>query len=125
MRAALDALTPERDGADGARVLMYGEAWDFGEVALNARGRNASQLNVGGTRIGAFNDRMRDGAMGGSPFEAPDTQGFVTGLYLDPNGAPHQVGGCARLDVFCACCARLHCCRVCVCAGAYPMVCVF
>lgn len=35
--------------------------------------------------------RMRDGAMGGSPFESPDTQGFVTGLYTDPNGAPHQV----------------------------------
>jgi len=36
--------------------------------------------------------RMRDGAMGGSPFESPDTQGFVTGLYTDPNGAKHQVG---------------------------------
>ena len=57
IRAALDTLTPEKDGVDGAAVYLYGEAWDFGEVALNARGRNASQLNMGGTRIGAFNDR--------------------------------------------------------------------
>ncbi|KAI8468427.1 MAG: glycoside hydrolase superfamily [Monoraphidium minutum] len=90
IRSALDRLTPGSDGVDGAGVYLYGEAWDFGEVALNARGRNASQLNMAGTRIGGFNDRMRDGAMGGSPFEAPDTQGFVTGLALDPNGAPHQ-----------------------------------
>lgn len=35
--------------------------------------------------------------MGGSPFEAPDTQGFVTGLFLDPNGAKHQVGARGRV----------------------------
>jgi hypothetical protein len=37
--------------------------------------------------------------MGGSPFESPDTQGFVTGLATDPNGAPHQVKcllGCSQ-----------------------------
>lgn len=98
VRAALDALTLERDGVDGRSIYIYGEAWDFGEVALGARGRNASQLNVGGTRIGAFNDRMRDGAMGGSPFEAPDAQGFVTGLSTDPNGAPHQGDAARQLE---------------------------
>jgi pullulanase len=46
IRAALDRLTPERDGVDGRHIYIYGEAWDFGEVALNQRGRNASQHNL-------------------------------------------------------------------------------
>jgi pullulanase/glycogen debranching enzyme len=57
IRNAINALTPERDGVDGRHLYIYGEAWDFGEVALNQRGRNASQHNLGGSRIGAFNDR--------------------------------------------------------------------
>jgi pullulanase/glycogen debranching enzyme len=57
IRNAINALTPERDGVDGRHMYIYGEAWDFGEVALNQRGRNASQHNLGGSRIGAFNDR--------------------------------------------------------------------
>lgn len=48
IRNALNALTPEADGIDGSKVYVYGEAWDFGEVAGNQRGRNASQLNIGG-----------------------------------------------------------------------------
>jgi 1,4-alpha-glucan branching enzyme len=39
VRAVLDALTPEADGVHGAAVLLYGEGWDFGEVADGARGR--------------------------------------------------------------------------------------
>jgi hypothetical protein len=76
---------PTTTGVDGRNVYIYGESWDFGEVALNARGRNATQHNTGGTGLGSFNDRLRDGAMGGSPYHPPDTQGFVTGLYVDPN----------------------------------------
>ncbi|WIA10447.1 hypothetical protein OEZ85_010639 [Tetradesmus obliquus] len=90
IRNAINGLTLERDGVDGRKMYIYGEAWDFGEVALNQRGRNASQHNLGGSRIGAFNDRMRDGAMGGSPYQSPDCQGFATGLAVDPNGAQHQ-----------------------------------
>lgn len=33
---------------------------------------------------------MRDGAMGGSPYQPLDTQGFATGLAVAPNGASHQ-----------------------------------
>ena len=145
-RAALDALTVEQHGVDGRAVYLYGEAWDFGEVACNQRGQNASQLNISGTGIGAvlptptplakargpaagtrharrskrrsgtpalkrhvastmcyqgiplqircrppsvpagaFNDRYRDAALGGSPFGSPTLQGFVTGLHVDPN----------------------------------------
>src|SRR5690606_4408090 len=37
VRAALDELTPSRDGVDGSKVYLYGEGWNFGEVADNAR----------------------------------------------------------------------------------------
>jgi pullulanase-type alpha-1,6-glucosidase len=85
VRAALDALTLEKDGVDGKAILLYGEGWDFGEVQNNARGINATQMNIGGTGIGVFNDRLRDGARGGNPFDDPRLQGFTTGLYLNPN----------------------------------------
>lgn len=57
IRNALNSLKLDKDGVDGRHIYIYGEAWDFGEVALNQRGRNASQHNLGGSRIGAFNDR--------------------------------------------------------------------
>lgn len=85
VRAALDALTLETDGVDGKSIYVYGEGWDFGEVATNARGKNATQLNIAGTGIGVFNDRLRDGVRGGSPFSDPRDQGFATGLTLTNN----------------------------------------
>jgi len=87
LREALDALTQEADGVDGEMVYVYGEGWNFGEVADNARGVNATQLNLSGTGIGTFNDRMRDAARGGSPFTAKQDQGYTTGMYYDPNEA--------------------------------------
>jgi pullulanase-type alpha-1,6-glucosidase len=87
VRAALDALTLEKDGVDGKSIYIYGEGWNFGEVANNARGANATQLNIGGTGIGAFNDRLRDGTRGGNPFDDPRLQGFATGLYIAPNAS--------------------------------------
>jgi len=83
-RAALDSLTPARDGVDGPRVLMYGEGWDFGEVAGNKRGVNATQKNLAGTGIGTFNDRVRDAVRGGNPFNDRREQGFATGLFTLP-----------------------------------------
>jgi pullulanase len=86
LRQALDALTRAKDGVDGKRIYLYGEGWNFGEVANNARGVNATQLNMAGTGVGTFNDRIRDGARGGGPFSGLQEQGFLTGLFLDPNG---------------------------------------
>lgn len=86
LRAALDALTPAEDGVAGPDVYVYGEGWDFGEVARNARGANATQLNIGGTGIGVFNDRLRDAARGGGPFSPKPEQGFITGLFTAPSG---------------------------------------
>ena len=69
VRAALDALTLAQDGVDGKSIYMYGEGWNFGEVADNARGVNATQLNLAGTGIGTFNDRSRDAVRGVGPFD--------------------------------------------------------
>jgi pullulanase-type alpha-1,6-glucosidase len=87
VRAALDRLTLGRDGVDGRNIYVYGEGWDFGEVAGDARFVQATQANMAGTGIGTFNDRLRDGVRGGGPFDAnPRVQGFASGLYTDPNG---------------------------------------
>ncbi|MFL6258091.1 MAG: pullulanase-type alpha-1,6-glucosidase [Thermoanaerobaculia bacterium] len=85
LRAALDALTPAVDGVDGKKIYLYGEGWNFGEVANNARGVNATQANMAGTGVGTFSDRLRDGVRGGGPFSGIQEQGFLTGLYYDPN----------------------------------------
>jgi pullulanase-type alpha-1,6-glucosidase len=85
LRQALDALTLEQDGVDGKKVYLYGEGWNFGEVANNARGIQATQANMAGTGIGTFSDRMRDGVRGGGPFSGIQEQGFINGLSTDPN----------------------------------------
>lgn len=79
-------------------IYFYGEGWNFGEVADNARGINATQRNMAGTGIGTFNDRQRDAVRGGSPFDGGDTirrnQGFANGLFVLPNelnsGSPQE-----------------------------------
>ncbi len=68
IQAALQALTPENSGVDGAKIYLYGEGFNFGDTANNQIGTNASQVNLYGFGIGSFNDRIRDGIGGGSPF---------------------------------------------------------
>lgn len=85
-REKLLSLDAVRDGVDGSKIYLYGEGWNFGEVADGKRGVNATQMNMHGTGIGTFNDRMRDALRGGGPFGDPRDQGFATGLFLDPNG---------------------------------------
>ena len=79
--AAVQAVDPD--------TYFYGEAWNFGEVANNARGVNAIQTNMAGTGIGSFNDRLRDAVRGGGPFDEGDAiranQGFANGLFTYPN----------------------------------------
>jgi len=90
VRKALDALTLDEDGVDGKAIYLYGEGWNFGEVANNALFEQAVQGQLGGTGIGTFNDRLRDAVHGGSPVDGSSTfrQGFGTGLGTDPNGDP-------------------------------------
>ena len=89
-RDMLQALRPAQDGVDGRGIYLYGEGWNFGEVANDARFEQATQANMGtGTGVGSFNDRMRDGLRGGGPFDSGDAhvrrQGFINGLFYDPN----------------------------------------
>ncbi|MFK0228801.1 pullulanase-type alpha-1,6-glucosidase [Streptomyces sp. NPDC090303] len=96
VRKALDALTVAKDGVDGKAIVLYGEGWNFGEVADDARFVQATQKNMAGTGIATFSDRARDAVRGGGPFdEDPGVQGFASGLYTDPNtsaanGTPEQ-----------------------------------
>ncbi|MFD5539872.1 pullulanase-type alpha-1,6-glucosidase [Streptomyces sp. NPDC127079] len=88
VRKALDALTPKKDGVDGKKIILYGEGWNFGEVADDARFVQATQKNMAGTGIATFSDRARDAVRGGSPFDGdPGVQGFASGLYTDPNSS--------------------------------------
>ncbi len=96
LRAALDALTVGEDGVDGSKIYLYGEGWNFGEVANNARFEQATQRNMAGTGIGTFSDRLRDGVRGGNPFSDVREQGFINGLCYDPSGYP-QGDECGEL----------------------------
>src|SRR5690606_3075423 len=64
-----DELTVAEDGVDGRAVTLYGEGWNFGEVADNARFLQATQGQLAGTSVATFNDRLRDGVRGGGPFD--------------------------------------------------------
>ena len=86
VRDALHALTQAKDGVDGQSIYLYGEAWNFGVMANNGRGENAIQVNMDGTGIGSFSDRIRDAVRGGGPFSPRRDQGFATGLFVEPNG---------------------------------------
>ena len=70
-------------------LYLYGEGWDFGEVANNALGENANQVNMAGTGIGTFSDRGRDAIRGGRAFDRGRNlvakQGFLNGLWYDKN----------------------------------------
>ncbi|TVQ64801.1 MAG: pullulanase-type alpha-1,6-glucosidase [Balneolaceae bacterium] len=82
---SLAKLTPEEHGVDGANLYIYGEGWNFGEVADNRIFEQATQFNMGGTGIGNFNDRIRDAIKGGFYSWSGRHQGFTTGQYLFPN----------------------------------------
>jgi len=74
-------------------AYFYGEGWNFGEVVDDRLFTQATQLNMSGTGIGTFSDRMRDAVRGGSPFDTGKwiraNQGFANGLYYLPNEVSH------------------------------------
>ena len=80
VRAALDA-------AGRPDALLYGEGWDYGEIYNGRLGPNGSQLGMAGSGVGTFNDRLREGAIGGGPFSDPRLQGLLTGLGTQPGPA--------------------------------------
>lgn len=65
-------------------TYFYGEGWNFGEVANNSQFVQASQLELGGSEIGTFSDRLRDAVRGGGN-NTRDSQGVGNGLLTFPN----------------------------------------
>ena len=89
---ALDALTLQarRRRRQAHLPLRRGLELRRGRRTTRASSR-PRQLNMAGTGIGTFNDRLRDAVRGGGPFDAdPRIQGFATGLFTDPNGVAGQ-----------------------------------
>ena len=85
---------------DGSRLYIYGEGWNFGEVANNALFTQATQGQLDGTGIGAFNDRLRDAVHGGGPFDDDHRvmQGFGSGAFSDFNGLDTRSDAERRAD---------------------------
>ncbi|MBA6326740.1 pullulanase-type alpha-1,6-glucosidase [Colwellia sp. MB02u-6] len=72
-----------------ADTYFYGEGWNFGEVANNTRFVQASQLELGGSEIGTYSDRLRDAVRGGGN-NTRDSQGLGNGLLMQPNERQSQ-----------------------------------
>lgn len=94
-RDRLRRLTLAADGVDGARLYLYGEGWNFGEVANDARFVQATQTRMAGTGVGTFNDRLRDAVRGGGAMDSGarigEAQGFASGLSTAPNASDRDV----------------------------------
>ncbi|NYE63367.1 pullulanase/glycogen debranching enzyme [Duganella sp. 1224] len=88
--AVMKQLQAAVNRAAGRDIYLYGEAWNFGTVANDARFVQARQANMYGSGIGSFNDRIRDTLRGGGCCDSGDAllsqQGLVNGVYTDPNG---------------------------------------
>ena len=80
--------------AAGRDIYLYGEAWNFGTVANDARFVQARQANMYGSGIGSFNDRIRDTVRGGGCCDSGASllsqQGLINGVFYDPNGQSTQ-----------------------------------
>ncbi|HEY8024053.1 MAG TPA: pullulanase-type alpha-1,6-glucosidase [Burkholderiaceae bacterium] len=80
--------------ATGRHIYLYGEGWNFGMVANDARFVQARQANLYGTGIGSFNDRLRDAVRGGGCCDSGGSlvsqQGFINGAYFDPTATSTQ-----------------------------------
>lgn len=89
----VDALAQVK--AIDSNMYFLGEGWDAGQ---SDRFTMATQLNLAGTGIGTFSDRLRDAVRGGGPFDGAykdsngnsknairQNQGFGNGAYVVPN----------------------------------------
>ncbi|EMJ4788013.1 pullulanase-type alpha-1,6-glucosidase [Klebsiella oxytoca] len=76
----------ERIKALNPDIYFFGEGWDSNQ---SDRFEIASQINLKGTGIGTFSDRLRDSVRGGGPFDSGDAlrqnQGVGSGAGVLPN----------------------------------------
>ncbi len=97
-RDTMVALQARVDAAVGHHVELIGEGWNFGAVANGARFVQADMLDLNGTGIGTFNPSIRDAIRGGGCCDSGgalvSNQGYVNGLFYDPNaqGSGHGAG---------------------------------
>jgi pullulanase-type alpha-1,6-glucosidase len=80
-------------------TYFYGEGWNFGEVANNSQFVQASQLELGGSEIGTYSDRLRDAVRGGGN-NTRDTQGLGNGLFIQPNELQSLKNSGENYDLF-------------------------
>jgi pullulanase len=92
--AVIQKLNADVNQAAGRDIYLYGEAWNFGVIANDARFVQARQANMYATGIGSFNDRLRDAVRGGGCCDSGaaliSQQGFINGAYVDPNATSTQ-----------------------------------
>ena len=97
-RDAMVALQAKVDAVTGHHVELIGEGWNFGAVANGARFVQADMLDLNGTGIGTFNPAIRDAIRGGGCCDSGNSlianQGYINGLFFDPNdqGGGHSAG---------------------------------
>ena len=98
-REAVRAVDPD--------TYFYGEGWNFGEIANNQRFTQASQIELGGSEIGTFSDRLRDAVrgkgMGATGDNIRRNQGIGNGLFIqnnELNQGNEKVVGQTRQDYF-------------------------
>jgi pullulanase-type alpha-1,6-glucosidase len=96
MQRSLAAVEVIASGDGRSHTYFYGEGWTP-DPEVAAVITPASQLNLGGTGIGSFNDRIRDAIRGGGPSDSGATllarQGFIDGLCYAPT--PSASGDCS------------------------------
>jgi len=100
-RAVMLALQQRVNRAAGRDVQLIGEGWNFAEVADGKRFEQASQLSLNGSGIGTFSDRARDAVRGGgagdSGTKLVTNQGYINGLFYDPNESADKANSATSL----------------------------
>jgi pullulanase len=100
-RAVMLELQQRVNQAAGRKVQLIGEGWNFGEVADGKRFEQASQLSLNGSGIGTFSDRARDAVRGGGAGDSGEklvkNQGYINGLFYDPNDSADKAKSASSL----------------------------
>jgi pullulanase/glycogen debranching enzyme len=88
-RAVMEAMKARLKTTLGRDIQLIGEGWNFGEVTDGARFVQATLYSLNGSGIGSFNPIIRDAVRGGGCCDSGSAlvsnQGFVSGLFYDPN----------------------------------------
>jgi len=99
-RSVMEAMKARLKTTLGRDIQLIGEGWNFGEVADGARFVQATLYSLNGSGIGSFNPIIRDAVRGGGCCDSGNAlvsnQGWVGGLFYDPNA---QGGGRSKTDL--------------------------